>query len=109
MNLLVSRCVVNEGEQPRVVFYRVLRSLNQLIEAHNSLVRELLPEKVQVDTVERHYIGQKPPVLVHVNDPQDVVDLLFQMRYTCTCVGPTPMKTKTATWCSTCHRLVDDA
>lgn len=109
MKFIVKPCVVETGEQPRVIFYRVIRSLNQLIEAHNELVRQLIPEKVQVDVVERHYIGQKSPaVLIHINNPQDVVDLLFQMRYTCICVAPTPVQTKTATWCDDCKRLVQE-
>lgn len=103
MNLIVSRCEVAAGEQPRVIFYRVLRSLNQLIEAHNELVRQVAPEKPPVDA--RSFIGQAP---THVNDPQDVIDLLFQMRYVCRCVAPIPHNRKFAVWCDDCKRLIQE-
>lgn len=39
-----------------------------------------------------------------INNRHDAIDLLYQMRYTCQCVGPEPENG----WCKHCKRLLQD-
>lgn len=39
-----------------------------------------------------------------INDRHNAIDLLYQMRYTCQCVGPEPENG----WCKHCKRLLQD-
>ena len=114
---------IHSGDMGAVVLLKVRRKMDKIINQHNKLLKYLNEQSIpQADKItERSFIGQVQPVEPMTpitnafmrekwtrNRPEDVIDLLIQMRHTCQCVAPAIVYLETLTyrhyWCKDCNR-----
>lgn len=94
---IVKPLEIYSGENGIIRLTKITRKMEKLIQKHNDFVA-FMAERMP----------PKPKVVQPKNNPFDVINLLVQMRYFCTCVAPfiTTLVTPTYRhpWCKDCNR-----